>query len=65
VPRARVVGLDQDQARFEPRDVESLDPGRPDAEGFSGRDERVPEFERSFGLDPELVAEVPPCSRCG
>ena len=58
VPGARVLGLDQDQARFEPADVERLDPGRPQPVVGADLEEPVPHRERALPRDPQLVAEV-------
>ena len=58
VAGARVLGLDQDQAGLDARDVHRADPDRVDPVVLAHVEDPVPHGERAVGGHPQLVAAV-------
>src|SRR5207344_3477865 len=58
VTGAGVLGLDQDQAGLDARDIERADAGGTDAVRLASLPQRVPHVRRRAGVDPDLVAQV-------
>src|SRR6185369_4120777 len=52
------VDVDQQQSCFDARDVERQHAGRMNIKSASGINQCIPNFDRVFGRDPDLVAEV-------
>src|SRR5262245_23063105 len=56
--RRDVVDVHEHQSRLDPGDIEREHPHGRDAIRRAGLDDRVPDRERAFGVEPDLEAEV-------